>query len=56
MSNALEMSKKIPLTWTVGLSSKADCISCIMDSSWAMHESPGRKPDWEGVKSLLCRK
>ena len=27
-----------------------------MDSSWAMHESPGRKLDWEGVKSLLCRK
>ena len=23
-----------------------------MDSSWAMYESPGRKPDWEGVKSL----
>ena len=33
-----EMSKKIPLTSTVGLSSKADCISCIMDSSWTMHE------------------
>ena len=56
MSNALEMSKEIPLTSIVGLSSKADCISCIMDSSWAMHESPGRKPDSEGVKSLLCRK
>ena len=57
LSNALEMSKKIhPLTSTVGLSSKADCISCIMDSSWAMHESPGRKPDWEGVKTFLCRK
>ena len=48
--------KKISLTSTVGLSSKADCILCIMDSSWASHESPGRKPDWEGVKSLLCRK
>ena len=54
--NALEMSKMIPFTLTVGLSSKADCISCIIDSSWAMHESPGRKPDWEGIKSLLCRK
>ena len=49
-------SKTIPLTSTVGLSSKADCISCIMDSSWAIHESPGRKPDWECVKKLLCRK
>ena len=56
LSNALEMSKKIPLTSTFEISSKADCISCIMDSSWAMHESPGRKPDSEGVKSLLCRK
>ena len=54
MSNALEMSKKIPLTWTVGLSSKADCISCIMDSSWAMHESPGRKPDWD--KKFIMQK
>ena len=30
LSNALEMSKKIPFTSTVGLSSKADCISFIM--------------------------
>ena len=50
------MSKKIPLTSIVGLSSKADCISCIMDSSWAVHEYLGRKPDWEGGKRLLCRK
>ena len=41
---------------SIGFSSKADCISCIMDRSWAMHESSGRKPDWEGVKSLLCKK
>ena len=50
------MSQKIPLISAVVFSSKADCISCIMDSSWAMHESPGRKPDWEGAKGLLCRK
>ena len=56
LSNASEMSEKIPLTSAVGLSSKADCISCIMDNSWAMHESCGRKPDWAGVKSLLCWK
>ena len=23
---------------------------------WTIHESSGRKPDWEGVKSLLLRK
>ena len=56
LSNALEMSKKFPLTSIVGLSSKADRIACIMDSSWAMHESPGIKLDWEGVQSLLRRK
>ena len=50
------MPKKNPLTLTVGFSSKVDCISCTMDSSWAMYESPGRKHDWEDVKSLLCRK
>ena len=56
MANALEMPKKIPITLAVGLSSKADCISRIMDSNWAMPESPGNKPNWEGVKGLLCRK
>ena len=55
MSNALEMYKKIPLASTFGFSSKADCISCIIDSSWSMHESPGRKPDWENA-ILLCLK
>ena len=29
------------------------CISCIIESSWAIHESPGEKPDCEKVKSLL---
>ena len=54
--NAFEMSRKTPLTSTVGFSSNAVCISWIIDSSWAMHESPGRNPDWEGGKSLLLRK
>ena len=42
----------------VGLLSKAVCISCIIDidSNWAKHESPGRKPYWEGVKNLLLSK
>ena len=43
------------LTSTVGSLSKAVCISCIIDSSWAILESSGRKPD--GVaKGLLLRK
>ena len=29
----------------VGVSSNAVYISCNIDSSWAMQESPGRKPD-----------
>ena len=40
----------------VGASSNAVYISCNIDSSWAMQESPGRKPDWEDVKSLFCKK
>ena len=56
LSNALEMSRKTLLISTVGLLSKAVCISCIVDSNWAILESPGRKPDWECVKSLLLRK
>ena len=50
LSNALEMSRKTPFTSAVGLLSKAVYISCIIDSNWTIHESPGRKPDWDGVK------
>ena len=56
LSKALEMSRKTPLTSAVGLLSKAVYISCIIDSNWTIHESPGRKPGWDGVKSLLLRK
>ena len=45
LSNALEMSRKTPLTSTVGLLAKAVCISFIIDSNWAILESPVRKPD-----------
>ena len=44
------MSRNTPLTSTVGLLSNAVCISCIIESSWAIHESPGRKPDCEEIK------
>ena len=50
------MSRKTPLTSTVRSSSNAVCISRIIDDSWAIHESPGRNPDREGVKSLLLIK
>ena len=56
LSNVLDISKKTPLTSTVWFSSNAVCISWIFDSNWAIHESPGRKPDWEDVKSLLLIK
>ena len=47
------MSRSTPLTSTVVLLSSAVCISCIIESSWALHESPGRKPDCERVKSYF---
>ena len=45
LSKAFEMSRNTPLTSTARLLSKAVFISCIVDSSCAIHESPGRKPD-----------
>ena len=54
LSNGLE--EKTTLKSTVGLLSKAVCVSCIIDNNWAILDSPRRKPDWEGVKSLLIRK
>ena len=44
------MSRNTALTSKFGLLSNAGCISCIIESTWAIHESPGRKPE---VKSLL---
>ena len=51
-STVFDISKKTPLTSTAGFSSKAVWVLWIIDNNWAMHESSGRKPDWEGVKSL----
>ena len=51
LSNTCEMSRKIPLTSTVGLLPKAVCISCIIDSNWAILESSKwprlRTPTWQ---------
>ena len=51
--NAWEISRKAGFTSTKELLSKSVCISCIIDSSMATHNSPWRKPNWECVKSLL---
>ena len=56
LSKAFEMSRNTPLTSSAGLFSKAVSYSCIIESSCAIHESPGRKRDCEGVKSLLSLK
>ena len=56
LSNAFDVSKKTPHTLTVGFSSTAVWISWINYNNWAIHESPGRKPDCEGLKCLLLRK
>ena len=47
---------KAPLTSTSEISSNSGCISWIIDSKLAIHESPRRKPDWKGVKNLLLIK
>ena len=39
------MYEKTECAVPAGLLSKAVCISCIIHSSCAIHESPGRKPN-----------
>ena len=56
LCQAFDMSRNRRLTSAVGLLSNAVCISCTIESSWAMHESSGRKPDCEELKSLLLWK
>ena len=31
-------------------------ISCVIDRSWATHESAGMKPDWQSGNNLFCIK
>ena len=47
------MSKKVPLTLTEGLQSKDLYISCEMQRSCEMQESPGKKPDWHSKKIIF---
>ena len=42
---AFVMSIKVPLTSTEGLQSKDLYISCVMERSCEMQESPVKKPD-----------
>ena len=46
LSNALEISRNTLLTSRP--SSKDFSISCVIDKSWLIQESPGLKPDWFG--------
>ena len=43
------MSRNTPLISAVGLLSNVACISCLIDSRWAINESPGGKSDCEEV-------
>ena len=45
LSNALDISKKTPLTsWELGWS-KEEKIKWDIETNWFVHESPGLKPD-----------
>ena len=44
------MSRNTLLTWAILLLSNVVCISGIIDISWAIHKSPGRKRDCEEVE------
>ena len=43
------MSRNTSLLSTVRLLTNNVCISCIIESSWVIHQSPGRKSDCEDV-------
>ena len=44
------------LVSTGGLQSNDDWVSCTMERSWDIHESPGMKPDWHLVNKSLSWK
>ena len=53
LSSAFEISKKLPLTSSDGLSSKSAYILCTTDISKYIHESLGRNSHWCGVSNSL---
>ena len=56
LSNALEISKNIARVSLDGYLSNALCISLVIERSWLIVESPGRKPDCFGVRRLFLFK
>ena len=46
LSNALEISRKTPLTSKLGLESKALQMSRTIKMSWCTQESSGPNSDW----------
>ena len=52
----IDIYHKIPITSLDGLSASDFCILCIILQCCEVQESPGRKPDWQIVKSLFSIK
>ena len=50
------MSENTPLTLTVELLSNAAWILCIIENSYVIHESPGRKSDSQVSKKFVTFK
>ena len=51
MPKALEISRKIPLRSIVQQKTNNEFIWSTIENKNKIHESPGRKPDWEFAKS-----
>ena len=47
------MSRNTPLTSAVAFLSNAVFSSCITESGWVIHESPGRNPDCEEYLDIM---
>ena len=56
LSYAFDKTKKTDLTSRDGLQSKASNMICEIASSWLMHESDGRNPDWFEFSSFSSNK
>ena len=55
---AFDISKDTPLTSTVGISPTEAWISWVADNNWAIHESPGRKPNlkvWRECSKIIYK-
>ena len=52
MSKGLDMHRKTLQTSIVGSLLKYKFISRTIDNNCKIHESPGRKPDWDFAKKV----